>query len=169
MKPAPWTATGNGPGVKSKTVQPVHRGQSARLDSRLVTPGLEHSVRVQLRWRDMDMLGHLNQSVYHELLEEGRIALIADLMRRVDQEHVNGGYVMAHVDLDYHAEVRKDHQAVDVVVRVARVGTTSIDLEHEVRLPDGRLAASGKSVLVAWDLAARTKRALTDGERAALG
>jgi acyl-CoA thioester hydrolase len=117
----------------------------------------------------MDMLGHLNQSVYHELLEEGRIALIADLMRRVGEEHVNGGYVMAHVDLDYHAEVRKDHEEVEVVVRVARVGTTSIDLEHEVRLPDGRLAASGKSVLVAWDLATRTKRALSEGERAALG
>src|SRR5579884_1126980 len=33
---------------------------------------LEQRIPVQLRWRDMDMLGHLNQSVYHELLEEGR-------------------------------------------------------------------------------------------------
>ena len=130
--------------------------------------GLEHTVRVQLRWRDMDMLGHLNQSVYHELLEEGRIALIADLMGRVDSHRVDGGYVVAHVDLDYHAEVRKDHEAVDIVVRVARVGTSSIELDHELRLPDGRLAASGKSILVAWDLAARTKRSLSEAERAAL-
>jgi acyl-CoA thioester hydrolase len=133
-----------------------------------VAPGLEHNIRVQLRWRDMDMLGHLNQSVYHELLEEGRIALIADLMRRVGEEHASGGYVVAHVDLDYHAEVRKDHGEVEITVRVSRVGTSSIDLEHEVRLPDGRLAASGKTVLVAWDLASRTKRGLSDGERAAL-
>jgi acyl-CoA thioester hydrolase len=116
----------------------------------------------------MDMLGHLNQSVYHELLEEGRIALIADLMRRGGDGQVNGGFVLAHVDLDYHAEVRKDHGEVHIVVRVARVGTSSIDLEHEVKLPDGRLAASGKSVLVAWDLGNRTKRALSDVERAAL-
>ena len=112
------------------------------------------------------MLGHLNQAVYHELLEEGRIALIAELMRRIGGDR--GGYVLAHVDLDYHSEVRKDHGEVDVVVRVARVGTTSIDLEHDVRLPDGRLAASGKSVLVAWDVAARTKRSLSEAERAAL-
>jgi acyl-CoA thioester hydrolase len=116
----------------------------------------------------MDMLGHLNQSVYHELLEEGRIALIADLMGRVGGERVEGGYVVAHVDLDYHAEVRKDHEAVDIVVRVARVGTSSIELDHELRLPDGRLAASGKSILVAWDLVARTKRELSEAERAAL-
>jgi acyl-CoA thioester hydrolase len=133
-----------------------------------VAGGFEHTVRVQLRWRDMDMLGHLNQSVYHELLEEGRIALIADLMGRVGGEGIEGGYVLAHVDLDYHAEVRKDHEAVDIVVRVARVGTSSIELDHDVRLPDGRLAASGKSVLVAWDLMARTKRPLSQAERAAL-
>jgi acyl-CoA thioester hydrolase len=133
-----------------------------------VAGGFEHTVRVQLRWRDMDMLGHLNQSVYHELLEEGRIALIGDLMGRVGGERIEGGYVLAHVDLDYHAEVRKDHEAVDIVVRVARVGTSSIELEHDVMLPDGRLAASGKSVLVAWDLVARTKRSLSEAERAAL-
>jgi acyl-CoA thioester hydrolase len=133
-----------------------------------VAGGFEHTVRVQLRWRDMDMLGHLNQSVYHELLEEGRIALIADLMGRGGGERIEGGYVLAHVDLDYHAEVRKDHEAVDIVVRVARVGTSSIELDHDIRLPDGRLAASGKSVLVAWDLMARAKRSLSEAERAAL-
>ncbi|MGO9892088.1 MAG: acyl-CoA thioesterase [Solirubrobacteraceae bacterium] len=128
----------------------------------------EQSVRVQLRWRDIDLLGHLNQSVYHELLEEGRVALMAEIMRRVGHDHVHGGYVLAHVDLDHHAEVRKDHEEVDVVVRVGHVGTSSIVLEHEVRLLDGSLAASGKSVLVGWDPSIRGKRALTDRERAAL-
>jgi len=114
------------------------------------------------------MLGHLNQSVYHELIEEGRIALIAELMRRAGNEHGHGGYVLAHVDLDHHAEVRKDHGEVDVVMRLARVGTSSIQLEHDIRLPDGRVAASGKSVLVAWDPVTRAKRPLSDAERAAL-
>jgi acyl-CoA thioester hydrolase len=44
---------------------------------------LERSQQVQLRWRDMDMLGHLNQSVYHELLEEGRAALMMEIVTRV--------------------------------------------------------------------------------------
>src|SRR5262249_27193132 len=97
----------------------------------------------------MDMLGHLNQAVYHELIEEGPLALIPRVMSRAGAELPPGGFVLAHIDLDYHTEVRKDHGEVDVVVRVARVGTSSIELEQEVRLPDGRLAASGKSVLVA--------------------
>jgi acyl-CoA thioester hydrolase len=133
-----------------------------------VTSGIEHRVRVTLRWRDMDMLGHLNQSVYHELLEEGRAGLIIEIVRRLGGEPVPGGYVVAHVDLDYHAEVRRDHGEVEVVVRLVRIGTSSLRLEHEVRLPDGTLAASGTSVLVGWNPATRGKRVLTDAERAAL-
>jgi acyl-CoA thioester hydrolase len=133
-----------------------------------VTSELEHRVQVQLRWRDMDMLGHLNQAVYHELLEEGRGALLTEIIRRVGNDHAHGTYVLVHVDLDYHHEVRKDHGEVEIVVRLARVGTASLRLEHEVRLPDGTLAASGSSVLVGWDPVARSKRVLSEAERAAL-
>ncbi len=113
------------------------------------------------------MLGHLNQSAYHELLEEGRAALITEIVRRVGNDHAHGSFVLAHVDLDYHTEVRKDHGAVEIVVRLARVGTSSLHLEHEVRLPDGSVAASGKTVLVAWDSVRRGKRMLTEAELAA--
>jgi len=133
-----------------------------------VSPPFEHSVRVQLRWRDMDMLGHLNQSVYHELLEEGRAALMTEILRRAGEGHGHGAFVLAHVDLDYHREVRKDDGEVEVQVSVQRAGTSSLTLAHEVRLRDGVVAASGTTVLVAWDPAARGKRSLTDAERAAV-
>ncbi len=115
------------------------------------------------------MLGHLNQSVYHELLEEGRAALITEIIRRVGGDHVHGGYVLAHVDLDYHREVRKDHGEVEILVRVARVGRSSLRLEHEISLPDGTVAASGETVLVAWDPVRRGKRPLSAAELTALG
>jgi acyl-CoA thioester hydrolase len=116
----------------------------------------------------MDMLGHLNQSVYHELLEEGRAALMTEVIRRAGADHAHGTFVLVHVDLDYHAEVRKDHGEVEIVARLAGVGNTSLTLEHEVRLPDGTVAASGTTVMVAWDPAKRGKRTLSDAERAVL-
>lgn len=114
------------------------------------------------------MLGHLNQSVYHELLEEGRAALMTEIVRRVGSDHAHGTFVLVHVDLDYHAEVRKDHGQVEIAVRLEHVGTSSLRLAHEIKLPDGTLAASGKTVLVAWDPVARGKRVLSDAERTAL-
>jgi acyl-CoA thioester hydrolase len=116
--------------------------------------------RIGLRWRDMDMLGHLNQSVYHEFLEEGRSAMFT--AARIP-------FVLARVELDYRAEVRREHEHVDVVVRVAGLGRSSITLEHDIVRSDGVVAATGKSVLVAWDMDERRSRPLTDEERAALG
>jgi acyl-CoA thioester hydrolase len=123
----------------------------------------EVRIGIGLRWRDMDMLGHLNQAVYHELLEEGRGALFTSL----------GGasfpFVLVRVELDYRHEVRRDHGTVEVLTRVERIGGKSVTLAQEMLLPDGTVAAAGRSVLVAWDPQARGSRELTDHERAALG
>jgi acyl-CoA thioester hydrolase len=125
---------------------------------------LEITLSVGLRWRDVDTLGHLNQAVYHELLEDGRVALLAQL-----GGDLSSAFVLARVELDYRQEVRRDAGHVDLVLRVAAAGRSSIDIHHDVRLPDGTVAATGRSVLVAWDGEARTSRALTDVERAGLG
>jgi acyl-CoA thioester hydrolase len=122
----------------------------------------EARITIGLRWRDMDMLGHLNQAVYHELLEEGRGALFTSL------DDASFPFVLVRVELDYRQEVRKDHGSVEVITRVERVGAKSITIAHEIVRADGVVAAEGKSVLVAWDPQARGSRELTDDERAAL-
>jgi acyl-CoA thioester hydrolase len=130
--------------------------------------GLEYRKRIQLRWRDIDRLGHLNQAVYHELLEETRHGLVTDLWRRATGDENRGMFVVAHVELDYRSEVRKEHGEVEVVARVSRVGSSSMRIDHEILLPDGTVAASGFTVVVAWDPVARAKRPISDAERAAL-
>ncbi len=116
----------------------------------------------------MDQLGHLNQSVYHELLEEGRASLIRRLLAAVDSDFALSPFVLARVELDHRAEVRHEHGEIEVVVWVASVGTSSVRLGHELRRPDGVLAASGFTVIVGWDPHRRAKRVLSDAERAAL-
>jgi acyl-CoA thioester hydrolase len=128
----------------------------------------ENRLTIQLRWRDMDMLGHLNQAVYHELLEDARAGFMIHLASTAGAQAYQT-YVVARVELDYRHEVRKDHGSVEIVVRPAGVGTSSFALEHDVLLPDGTVAASGKTVMVGWDGQKRGKRTLTDAERAALG
>jgi acyl-CoA thioester hydrolase len=133
-----------------------------------MTIPLEYRMTMPLRWRDMDMLGHLNQSVYHELLEDARAGLMISLAQGAGNVAYQT-YVVVHVELDYRHEVRKDHGAVDLVARVGGVGTSSFTIEHDVLLPDGTIAATGKTVLVGWDARARGKRVLSAAERAALG
>ena len=118
----------------------------------------EARVSVIVRWRDLDMLGHLNQSVYHEYLEEGRAALFQQL-------GLDMPFVLARVELDYRHEVRRDHGTVEIVTRPAKVGRTSITVENEIVLGDGTVAATGTAVLVAWDPRQRSSRVITDAER----
>jgi acyl-CoA thioester hydrolase len=125
--------------------------------------GAQATVQIALRWRDMDMLGHLNQAVYHELLEEGRGALLAAL-----GDGRGFPFVLARVELDYRHEVRHRDGHVDVRTFVERVGRTSITVGQELTLPDGTVAASGRSVLVAWDARERRARELSAAERAGL-
>jgi acyl-CoA thioester hydrolase len=130
-----------------------------------VTQPIEHRIRIQLRWSDLDMLGHVSHAVYHQMLEEGRSAFVA---RVFPGEMRYDAFVLAHASIDYRSEVRRDHGEVEVVVRLVRVGASSLSFEHEIVLPDGTCAASGRSVLVGWDPARRGKRALSDDELAAL-
>ena len=123
----------------------------------------EIRIDVELRWRDLDFLGHLNQAVYHELLEEGRGALF----ERLGVMETGFFFVLARVELDHRQEIRRDHGPVVLVQRVEAVGRSSVTVSHEiVRRTDGR--REGRSVLVAWDRDARRSRPLTDAERAQL-
>ena len=122
----------------------------------------EGRVRVPIRWRDLDMLGHVNQSVYHELLEEGRAGVLG---RMGDNAFP---LVLVHIEIDYRAEVRKDHDWVEVVSRIGNIGTKSVRIDERIERSDGVVATEGHSVLVAWDMESRTSRALTDREREAL-
>jgi acyl-CoA thioester hydrolase len=121
-------------------------------------------VELPLRHRDMDALGHVNQAVYHEFLEEVRSAHFA----RVLPDLPFTGYVLVHAEVDYRAEVRIEDRRLTGECRVAELGKSRIELENRLLKPDGSIALEGRAVLVAWDEETRRARPLTDAERAAL-
>jgi acyl-CoA thioester hydrolase len=124
-----------------------------------------HDKRIEIRWRDLDAYGHVNQAVYLTYLEE----VLDDWIRGVLglAEGQAWHYVAARVSIDYRAELRlADRQAVGTV-RLERVGTKSVTASSEIRAPDGRLAAEAELVIVARDPSTGESRALTDAERAA--
>ena len=58
----------------------------------------EHSVDV--RWRDVDALDHVNHAVFLTYLEEGRDAFYTQLLGR------DPSYVVVRLEVDLRAEVR---------------------------------------------------------------
>jgi acyl-CoA thioester hydrolase len=120
-------------------------------------------LKMQLRWGDLDSLGHLSHSVYHDFLAEVRLAAMSALGTVEPTQ-----FVLAHVELDHRREIRRQDGHVDLHASIVAVGQSSITIEHSVLLPDGSVSAEGSSVLVAWDPQARSSRKLSDFERTEL-
>jgi acyl-CoA thioesterase FadM len=135
---------------------------AARTPDQMISETPQTELRVQLRMKDMDRLGHLNHTCYHDFFLEARAALMEPI--RTDTER----FVVARVEAEFLHEVRLADGYVDVTAIPAELGTKSVKVEQELRLPNGTLAARGRVVLVAWDVTARHSRALSDRERAAL-
>jgi acyl-CoA thioester hydrolase len=99
-----------------------------------------------VRFRDLDGMGHVNNAVFLTFMESARIAYFQSLgAGNNPQQHL----ILARVEVDFRSPIALGER-VEVGVRPARVGTKSFDLEYELRA-GGRLAAEGKSVLVGYD------------------
>ncbi len=125
----------------------------------------EFTITSDLRWSDFDRLGHLNQAVYHVLLEQARTRWM-DAVRPAELERWEA-FVLARVELDYRREVDATHQQVVATSRVVKVGKSSLTCAQELRHLDGTVAARGLCVMVGWNAKERGKRVFGDAERAA--
>jgi acyl-CoA thioester hydrolase len=120
----------------------------------------EHPVDV--RWRDVDALGHVNHAVFLTYFEEGRDAFFKQTL---------GGepdYVVARLEVDLRAEVRYPERRVTVRLEVERLGTTSLTTRETVLTRAGEVAAEARVVTVRWDRRARTPMPFTEAERASI-
>lgn len=122
--------------------------------------GRRHHTPVQLRFRDTDMFGHVNNAVYATWAEIARISFMRGL------EPPSGDLILARIEISFTKQVRYG-QEVEVVTGVARIGRTSVTLDQTVRV-DGAVAAEIGSVVVLYDYDAQAPRPVPDAYRAAL-
>jgi acyl-CoA thioester hydrolase len=126
-----------------------------------------HTKTIELRWRDFDAFGHVNNSVYLDYLEEVRDEW---LELALGGNGSSWDFVLVRVAIDFRREllVDRDHSVV-VSCGLARLGRSSVHTREEVRTRDGELAAEAESVTVARTRGESQSRPLTAEERTALG
>jgi len=100
-------------------------------------------VPIQVRFRDLDALGHVNNAVYLTYLEVARVAYFSRLQRDWLEK---GHFILARAEVDFLRPILLE-DPVEVGVRVARLGRSSFDMEYLV-LAAGEEAARGKTVQV---------------------
>jgi acyl-CoA thioester hydrolase len=118
--------------------------------------------RVDVRWRDVDALGHVNHAVFLTYLEEGRDAFY---MQALGSDPV---YVVARLEVDLRAEVRYPDRRVTVRIEVERLGTTSLTTRETILTSSAETAAEARVVTVRWDAARRKPVPFSQAERTQL-
>lgn len=118
---------------------------------------------VQLRLRDIDEMGHVNNAVYLTYLEIARDEYVETV---VGESLLDRGAVIANLDIDFLAPISRGAD-VTVAARVLELGTSSIRMHYEIR-GDGEAAATAETTIVTFDREARESKPLPDHWRSAI-
>jgi acyl-CoA thioester hydrolase len=118
---------------------------------------------VQMRWRDLDGLGHVNHTVVLTYLEEGRDAFLKRCGIPRDE------YVVGRCTVEFKGEIDPAFEAVTVECAVSELGNKSVTTSERIVDGAGEAVVEARFGLVLWDPDRRASRAITDQERAALG
>lgn len=111
--------------------------------------GYPFTFSLQVRWRDLDALEHVNNAVYLTYLEQGRVHYMQEVgLGFQDLEDV--GMILAEVTCTYRSPLSLAEQ-VTVWVRVSELRNSSFIFEYRMEGQDGRVAATGRSVQVCYD------------------
>ncbi len=114
------------------------------------------SLPIDVRFADLDALGHVNHAVFVTYLEHARTRWWGGyLAGRSFQEE---GFLIARVELDYRKPILLGDD-VRVEVRCPHVGHTSFTLAYRViRTKDEVVLAEGQTVQVMMDFATQRPR-----------
>lgn len=132
--------------------------------------GFRHIITIDIRFSDMDAMGHVNNATYMTYLESGRIQYFRDLGLWDGLPRLIGP-IMARATIDYKLPLDLDDGRVDLYTRCARLGNKSYDMEHLImrhKAGHAEVAAQGLIVLVAFDYHTGQSVLLPDTWRAAI-
>jgi acyl-CoA thioester hydrolase len=106
---------------------------------------------IEVRFRDCDPLGHVNNAAYLTYLEQARLFYWRSLWGfGLDDASARPGVIMARAEIDYRLPARYG-QTLDVRIDVAAIGRTSFTYDYEIVDAEGRIVASARTVQVMYD------------------
>jgi acyl-CoA thioester hydrolase len=106
--------------------------------------------RIEVRFRDCDPLGHVNNAVFATYFEVARFAYFREGLGYLSRDSFPG-FIIARIECNFRSQARMGDE-LDAHIRVTAIGRTSFTFEYRIVHADtGRLVADGASVQVMFD------------------
>jgi acyl-CoA thioester hydrolase len=124
------------------------------------------SVSIPIRYADIDAQRHLNNVAYFTFMEHARVVYLREvgLWREGDFDAI--GMILAEASCTYAAPAFLG-ETVTIWTRVSSLGTKSFRVEYVLETERGEIA-TGRSVQVCYDYAARSSIPIPDHWREAI-
>jgi acyl-CoA thioester hydrolase len=104
---------------------------------------------MDVRFADMDSMGHVNNAVYLTYFEAARMAYWMHVTGRTDLKDMD--MILARAEVDFRSPLVAP-ESVEIGVGCASIGRTSFVLEQDMyERKTGRLVAEARKVLVHYD------------------
>ncbi|HKJ97125.1 MAG TPA: thioesterase family protein [Thermoplasmataceae archaeon] len=84
-------------------------------------------ISLQIRFKDLDSVGHVNNAIHLTYFEMGRVDYITRFFGNFDPS--NAGFVIVHSEVDYKKPIYLNSR-VEIVTKITGVGTTSFTFSH---------------------------------------
>ena len=113
---------------------------------------MKFSIELPVQFRDIDVMGHVNNATYLQYMETARV----ELARKLGQvrEGFRPGFIIASARVEFKKPIRDERQ-ITVSIWVSRIGDRSWDLDYTIRGPRGVQYAVGRTTQVAYDYKTR--------------
>jgi len=119
---------------------------------------------MKVRFRDVDMMRHVNNAVYLTYLEEGRTGF-GEWIFKGRPELRTISYIVASVTINYRAPANY-REYLRIYLRVKEMGNSSFIFQYEIRKRDSdELVADAESVQVMYDYRQGKKYPIPDEMR----
>lgn len=105
---------------------------------------------IQIRYVDLDSLGHVNNANYLSYFEIARVYYFEELLGK-DWDWVHDGFILAKTEVEFLRSLKlKDNPFVTITTE--NIGNKSFVLSYEIQVGD-ELCARGDSTLVCYNAA----------------
>ncbi len=106
------------------------------------------STDIEVRFSDLDAYGHVNNAVFFTFLETARTKLLLNSFPEFQSTGLL--FLVARAECDYKSPIELSDRVV-VLMRLARIGNSSFDIDYTLHNGDGTIFAKAKTVMVCYD------------------
>ena len=107
-----------------------------------------HQIPLQIRFSDIDMMGHVTNSVYLSFLDTGRIDYFNKVLGlKVDRNHRS--LIIARIEIDFKDALLLEDNAIQEN-KIIKIGNKSLSMKQQIRADD-QIKALSKVVMTGFN------------------